>query len=160
MKWLAKRSLKLAKRLHLWAAMQLIDAPDLLIGFDPAYDGSNLTILPNHMKAAARLVIERELDQVLVTGRLAAFNQITETEILDKRLARRYDPGMAMNEAFERAAKNAAEARAKPSTPAPPGEDEITAYYRQMREHPPELTPKQQAALDVQKKTLRQNLGG
>lgn len=160
MKWLAKKSLRLAKRLHTWAAMQLIDAPDMLIGFDPAFDGAEIAILPNHMKVAARRVIERELDQVLVTGRLAAHNQITEEEILNKRLARRYDPGMALNEAFERAAKKAEEARAKPVPPPPPDEDPIAAHYRRMREQPPELTPKQQMALDVQARTLRKNLGG
>ena len=137
--WLARKILPQAKRVHAWAAMQLIDDYDAIVSIDTAYEGGNLVILPEHMLSAARQIIERELDQIIVTGRLAAFNQITEEEIIRTRLARRYDPGMAMNEAFARAAEKAK------NEPHP-----VSGMSQK-------LTDNQQAALKFQEKFLREN---
>lgn len=162
--WLARKILPHTKRAHVWAAIQLINENDTAwLGEAPHV---NLAILPEHMMWAARAVMESELDQVIVTGRLKAFNQITEEEIIRKRLARRYDPGMALNEAFQRAGEKVY--KAHELVPVRPGETLAEAQQRVVAarsgvEPGPipegmnslELSPKQKAALSFQEEFLR-----
>lgn len=87
-------------------------------------------------------------------------NLKTERQIATARLARRYDPGMALSESFQRAAAQVEKGvlpQDRPSTP-PSTDPAINAHYATMRAKPVELSPNQQAALKVQEKTLRRNL--
>lgn len=168
--WVARQVLSRAKQAHVWAAVQLINDPTSGI-YDEDRDPANpvLNMLPDHMMWAAKAVMESELDQVVVTGRLKAFNQITEEAIIHQRLARRYDPGMAMNEAFDRAARKVASVKPGEMVKVDlrPGEtiaqaqqrvlggDANQPILRDMRSL--ELSPKQQMALKVQEEFLRKN---
>lgn len=77
-----------------------------------------------------------------------------EINILTSRLARRYDPGLALNEAATRAKQIINErVEVEKDLPADPI-DPIEAHYERMRRNPPELTDKQKAALAVQAKSL------
>lgn len=148
--WLVRRILKQAKRAHVWAGMTLINNESDWI------DTEGYVVVPEHMLARTRIVLREELDQAIRQARRFAFNFIDEEQITTERLARRYDPGMALNEAFQRAAEKI---RAAPEPrPAQPDEDPIAAHYRQMREKPSELTDNQQAALKHQERFLRANL--
>lgn len=170
--WLARQILSRAKRAHVWAAMQLINDGDNLDNFDNLDNSANLTILPDHMLWAAKGVIMAELDQILVTARTFAFNQISESEIVSQRLARRYDPGMALNEAFNRAAEKVESVKqAEPGAFIPiklrPGETMAQAQQRVLggKADQPilqdmdrlDLSPRQKAALAFQEKFLREN---
>lgn len=166
--WLARKILPRTKQLHVWAAIQMINEADTAwLGDDPHV---NVAILPEHMMWTAKAVMESELDQVIVTGRLAAFNQITEEEIIHQRLARRYDPGMAMNEAFQRAGEKVEKIKPHQFVPVRPGETMAEAQQRVVAarsgvEPGPipegmsslELSPTQKAALSVQQEFLRKN---
>ena len=134
--WLAHKILPQAKRAHVWAAMVLIDDPKAVLG-----DEGNLLIVPDGLRAVARQIIERELDEILFTARVASYNWETERSIIEKRLARRYDPGMALNESFERAGKKVEEEK-----PIHPVSGEPVFY-----------TDKQAAALKFQEEFLRRN---
>jgi len=84
----------------------------------------------------------------------------TEADILRRRLARRYDPGMAMNEAYARATeavKNDTLEQEPPTTP-PFADQAINQYYENLRKNPVQLTAQQKQALAVQRQTLRRNL--
>jgi hypothetical protein len=126
--WLARKILPRAKRAYAWAAMQLIDDHDILSA-DEKYNYANYVVVPDHMRAVTRQVVERELDQIMMTARIVAFNTESEQDVIASRLARRYDPGMALNEAFNRTAEKMDQ----------------------------ELSPNQQAALAFQQKFLREN---
>lgn len=161
--WLARKILPRTKRVHVWAAMQLIDEPDVIAAHDAFY--GNFTVVPEHMRWRTKAIIEHELDQIFITARVAAFNTETEEEIVSKRLARRYDPGMALNEAFDRAGKKIA--KAHEFVPVRPGETLAEAQQRVVGGDKAgvipagmgslELSDKQQAALKFQEDFLRKN---
>lgn len=165
--WLARKILPHAKQAHVWAAMQLIDEPDVIAAHDAFY--GNFTVVPEHMRWRAKAIIEHELDQIFITARVAAFNTETEEEIVNKRLARRYDPGMAMNEAFDRAAKKMAGVKPGEMVKVDlhPGETLAQAQQRMLGGDKAgvlpagmgslELSDKQQAALKFQEDFLRKN---
>jgi hypothetical protein len=87
--------------------------------------------------AVARRIVEQELAQILSTAERYVGNYLEEKQIIHERLARRYDPGMALNEAFNRVAEKIEEA--KPAEAIP-------------------LSGKQQAALKFQQEFLRANV--
>lgn len=106
---------------------------------------------------------------------------VTETEILSKRLAQRFDPGMALNEATERAmaAKKASADYVDPGAAPPPrlyndvvtvddiknikldGSPNSWAELAKLNKRPhenTELTGTQQAALGIQAKQLKRRI--
>src|SRR5258708_20578701 len=88
--WLARKIMPRTKQLHVWAAMQLIDEPDVVAAHEEIY--GNIAIVPEHMRWRAQAIIEHELDQIFITAPVAPFNTQPTEEIVRKRLARRYDP--------------------------------------------------------------------
>lgn len=130
--WLLQKS----RRLHVWAIMQSLP-PIYRVARAKDFLWNGMVILKSDVQAM--------LDQ-----------STTERDIVTARLARRYDPGMALNEAFARAEEKIRDA--PEATPAAPDEDPIAAHYRQMREKPPELSARQKAALAHQETFLRRNL--
>jgi hypothetical protein len=77
--------------------------------------------------------LQLELDGLYSMAATQAIVQYSEAELLDERLSRRFDPGMALNEAYQRAVEAKTELR-------------------------DQYTPKQEAALQVQAETLRRIL--
>lgn len=149
-KYLAPHAMRWAKRLYLWA-LPLVMERVFWIDDDEGY-----APVPFSDKEMGRALAftARELDELPAEAKERALYLRTEEETLTNRLARRYDPGMALNEAHERARQKIAEAKKK-ADPPPADEDPIAAHYRMMRENPPELTATQQAALKIQEAHLK-----
>lgn len=102
-------------------------------------------------------VVHRELYALPgeIEGYLKA--QATETEILTHRLARRFDLGMALNEAAERATVLIEKTRAEEEAKLASIKDPIARHYAEMRlESTSEdfLTSPQKAALSIQRRVL------
>lgn len=91
--------------------------------------------------AEAKRIVNREVDSIMETTIGFDDYTLSEVEIQTARLARRYDPGLALNEAAQRAMKMKDEARAA-GQPLP------------MDDGQKALTPKQLLALEWQKRDL------
>lgn len=102
----------------------------------------------------------RAVRHIPADAKAYATNQKTEAQLVAEQLSRRYDPGAAMNAAFQRAEQlvRAGELAQEPPTTPPSRDPAIAAHYEAMRRNPVELSPRQKAALAVQEKTLRKNL--
>ena len=120
---------RLAARLYVWALTH-----DLMA--IPPDDAPNWT--PPMEKREVMRLIERELGAIRTSIIEHYRYQDREQRILSERLTRRYDVGMAMNEATNRA---------------------IEAKKAAGEPNPDNLSPKQKMALEVQAQTLKERLG-
>lgn len=157
MYWCAAKAFTFASRLYARAATVLLDYTDVSHGYgEPVY-----APVPPKWRAAASDFIGTELATLVEDAREFVFDQDAERQIVANRLARRYDPGAALNEAYQRAASQIAFAQYKL---AQDQQDTLAMIESQTASRLPEsmqsieLTDKQQAALKFQEKFLRENL--
>lgn len=137
--WTAERLERSTTRLYAWIVMQKLSNGSGYIDRD---DDPIVLSVPDPAKmAVARRIVEQELAEILKTAERYVGNYLEEKQIVHERLARRYDPGLAMNEAFTRAAKKVEEE--KPPHP-------VSGMSQ-------ELSPNQQKALAFQERFLREN---
>lgn len=114
--------LAICGRLYVWALVREIMAPNLDVPLDAR---------------EARRLVWRELGAIRETVIEHARYQDREARILNDRLSRRYDPGMAVNEAANRA---------------------IAAKQAAGERSPDTLTDKQKLALQLQERTVAERI--
>lgn len=165
--WLANKLERKTTGLYAWIVMQKLSDGS---GYITRADNPLVISVPDPAKLqVARRIVEQELAEILKTAERYVGNYLEEKQIVHERLARRYDPGLALNEAFERS-------MAKVASAAPgefvkvelrPGETIAQAQQRMVggEQAGPipagmgslELSPNQQAALKHQEEFLRKN---
>lgn len=121
--WLAERVYSFGARLCVRSAATLVEP------------------IPEEWRAAARDFIGTELHMLPRHAHDFAIDKYTVQQTARAQLARRYDPGAALNRAFDEAAKKIAEG-------VEAGQLSRSVVY----------TDKQKAALKVQEETLRRNM--
>lgn len=165
--WVAERLERGTTRLYAWIVMQKLSSGSGYISRDE--DPIVISVPAPAKLAVARRIVEQELAEILTTAERYVGNYLEEKQIVHERLARRYDPGLALNEAFGRTA--AIVAGAKPGEfvkiDLKPGETIAQAQQRAVGGDKAgpipegmgslELTPRQKAALAIQEKFLREN---
>lgn len=168
--WTANRLERTTTRLYAWIVMQKLSDGSGYITRDE--DPIVLSVPDPAKMAVARRIVEQELAEILKTAERFVGNYLEEKQIVAERLVRRYDPGMALNEAFNRAAEKVESVKkAEPGALIPielrPGETMAQAQQRVLggKADQPilqdmdrlDLSPRQKAALAFQEEFLRKN---